>query len=147
VPQALASVDLSLGFRVGDAFYLRIGSGTPADSLHTPVHELMHALSDPVTKVLLGHELNEGLTELIAGRVMDEVYAATKNNLFKWPDTAYRSERAQVRALMDHLTKVPSLRDPFEALLELYFSFMAARPGLIPAIEAFQGKAPEKAVA
>jgi hypothetical protein len=147
VPEAIASVDFSRGFRVGDAFYLRIGSGTPPDSVHTPVHELMHALSDPFAKSLLGHELNEGLTELITERVMGEVHTATKSDLFKWPDSAYRAERAQVRALMDHLARELSWDDPFEALLELYFLVWKPRAGLLDAVQTYRHKSPHEAVA
>ena len=137
LPKALASVDHSRGFRAGDAFYLRIGSGTDPGSLHTPVHEFMHFLSDPVTKTLLGHDLNEGLTELIAKRVMEEVVAAGGDrDLFKWPGTVYAAERAKVERLVQHLNTPTAMDD----LIALYFSFMNAKKGLIAAIEAFKAQ-------
>src|SRR6185503_16159496 len=96
----LQDVDAAAGLRAGEAFYLRLGTGTPADSLHSPVHEFMHFISDPMIKGFLGHELNEGLTEIITQEVMGEALSGTGNEVFNLKSPAYAGERAEVQELM-----------------------------------------------
>jgi hypothetical protein len=128
----LPTVDTTKGFRAGEAFYLRLGTGTPADSLHSPIHEFMHFLSDPAIKNFLGPDLNEGVTENITIVVMGEAHAKTKNDIFDLQAPAYGDERAEVQKLMS--AKSISQAD----LIQAYFHALQARAGLLDDITAYR---------
>jgi hypothetical protein len=128
----LPVIDSSKGYRLGDVFYLRLGSGTPANSVHSPVHEFMHFLSDPFAKVTLGPDLNEGLTELITQVVMAEARARTRNEAFDLSAPAYAAERAELQKMMAE----QSLSQ--DNLFKTYFHTLQAPAGVLSKIGAYR---------
>jgi hypothetical protein len=131
IPDELIRMDFSTGMRIGEQFYLRLGSGTPGKSLHVPIHEFMHSLSSVIMKTALGSTLNEGLTERIALIVMQEAGDPCDR-------PAYVNERQDVDKMIVFLIgKGFSADDLYSA----YFNtgiMGGAAAGLLPAIERFR---------
>ncbi len=127
VQSQLLNMDFSFGARVGDTFYLRLGSGT-TDDLHVPIHEFLHSLSNHMTKKTLGSDLNEGLTEHLTLIIMQEAGMTCKR-------PCYPRERQEVQTLIEYLKS-----QGFDEMTfyQGFFSFLNARPGLMDAIEDFR---------
>jgi hypothetical protein len=133
ISDPLATIDFARGYTVSRSVCLRLGSGANLNSIHTAVHEVIHALSDPFAPSTFGHHLNEGVTELITQRVMREVGPQTQAPRFWQPsDTAYLQERGMVERLMQ--TASVSLED----LIELYFATVGGSASVTDAVQSFR---------
>jgi hypothetical protein len=138
VTDELATIDFIKGF-TGNAkrVCLRFGSGANVRTIHPAVHEVIHALADPFSKNLFGHNLNEGVTEFITRKVLDEVGPTTEQPQGWVKSDAYNAERGMLAAMMDQ----ESLSE--DDVLRAYFSYVSftgdgPREGVGTAIERFR---------
>jgi hypothetical protein len=148
----LATIDFTKGFVVsaptGEAVRkrvcLRFGSGANLRKIHPAVHEVIHALADIFAPSLFGHNLNEGVTELITRQVLGEVGPGTKQPEYWKVSDAYGTERGMVATMMREKELT------WDDVLRAYFSFGSMsgegpREGVGTAIEKFREgeRAPE----
>ena len=94
---SVATIDFALGFTVRGAVCLRLGSGGNLVSLHAAVHEAIHALAERGAVKGFGPVLNEGVTELLAQRVLEEVGPSSGQEKFWKPSgNPYATQRDRV---------------------------------------------------
>jgi hypothetical protein len=120
----LEVVDFARGFTVSGQVCLRIGSGASFSSVHPAVHEIVHALSDRAVPGIFGQNLNEGVTELICMRVMDEVASRSHFPAMWKVGNFYSTQRDLVYKLLEdpRLGKATGL----EKVFKLYFDTLSA---------------------
>ena len=132
---SVATIDFALGFTVRGAVCLRLGSGGNLVSLHAAVHEAIHALAERGAVKGFGPVLNEGVTELIAQRVLEEVGPSSGQEKFWKPSgTPYATQRDRVAQLV--ATKGVSL----EQLFQLNFKYVLGDPVVGKAVDDFRAE-------
>jgi hypothetical protein len=130
---SVATIDFALGFTVRGAVCLRLGSGGNLVSLHTAVHEAIHALAELGAANGFGPVLNEGVTELLARQVLEEVGPSSDQAKF-WQlnGNPYATQRDRVLELVS--AKGVSL----EQLFRLYFNYLMGDSKVGAAVHAFR---------
>jgi hypothetical protein len=133
--ESVATIDYALGFAVRGAVCLRLGSGGNLVSIHPAVHEAIHALAERGAVTGFGPVLNEGVTELLAQKVIEEVGPSSDQSKFwQLSGNPYATQRDRVAQLV--ATKGVSL----EQLFRLNFNYLMGDSKVGNAVDTFRAE-------